>query len=298
MSYPKGNETIRLYLMSGAGNRFTVLDNRSAGISVATLALIAPALSRAPFDDGLPTEGIITLQSADTTDRFTAEFFNPDGSHGAMCGNGGRCAVRFADASGAITVHENIRFTMAGTEYLARFVESKVEVRFPPAKDIIENIEISAHGVLLPATYVNVGSDHVVFFYDDLRQLLPALPEDFHDFDLAVFAPPIRNHTVFAPRGVNVNVIYLNGSNLLLRTFERGVEGETGACGTGALSAAIAAVLRGVALSPITLIPTSGRPLIVKMDNNSPHDVLYLEGDAVFHDHLDVEIKGESVRFL
>lgn len=298
MNYPESSKTIRLYLMSGAGNRFTVFDNRSASLSLATLTSVAPTLCRAPFADGLPTEGLITLQSVAAPARFAAEFFNPDGSHGAMCGNGGRCAVRFAGDFGAITAHENILFTMAGTEYLARFVESDVEVRFPPTREIIENIEIAVHGALLTATYVNVGSDHSVFFYDDLRRLLPALPEDFHHFDLAAFAPPIRNHTTFAPRGVNVNVICVHGSNLLLRTFERGVEGETGACGTGALSAAIAAVMRGIVRSPVTLLPTSGRPLTVSMKKNSPVAALYLEGDAVFHDHLDVEISGKSVRFL
>ena len=291
--HPGNSAIVLLRLMSGAGNRFTVFDNRAAQIPAGILADAAPALCRAPFADGLRTEGLITLEAADGDGIFAAEFFNPDGSHGAMCGNGGRCAVNFARSSAAIVAEHHIGFTMAGAEYTARLTPNGVEVRFLPAREIIENVEITAHGALISATYINVGSDHAVVFYDDLRLIFPALPDDLRRFDLAGFAPAIRRHERFAPRGVNVNVAQINPENwnsLLLRTFERGVEAETGACGTGALSSAIAAVLRGIIRPPVTVIPSSGRVLTVGMEDDSPRGELTLEGDAEMHDAVRAEI--------
>lgn len=286
-----------IWLVSGAGNRFSVLDNRLSRISLDALSVAATALCRASFADSLPTEGVISLQKSDGISRFDAAFFNPDGSTGAMCGNGARCAVVYARNLAAISDTSPIQFTMAGATYSAELSSAGVTVSFPPAYKIIESLNVEAFGTTLNAAYVNVGSDHAVFFYEDLKKEIPDFPDNFHTFDLTAFAIPLRRHRRFAPHGVNINVAkksLVDSNTLYLRTFERGVEGETGSCGTGSLASAIIGVLRGKVASPVTIIPKSNRSLIIRMEGGSPYAGLALDGDAIFHDAIAADIAADG----
>lgn len=284
-------------LMSGAGNRFAAFDNRIVQMPLHILSSASTALCHAPFADNLPAEGVIVLQKADGISKFDAVFFNPDGSTGAMCGNGARCAVIFALELKAVSSVHRIQFTMAGETYTAEFVSNGISVCFPPAYEITDNIKIEVLGKTVNTVYVNVGSEHAVFFYEDLKNIFLDFPDDFHTFDIETFAKPLRWHKRFAPRGVNINVAeksLKNDNMLFLRTFERGVEGETGACGTGALATAITGVLHGIVASPITIYPKSNRPMTVRMNGGSPYSALTLEGDAVLHDAIKVKIANNG----
>ncbi len=294
------NISIVLQLMSGAGNRFTVFDNRISQISNHIISSLAPKLCHAPFADGLPTEGVIALHYGDGMSEFEATFFNPDGSHGVMCGNGGRCAVAYSRKISSIATDKNIRFTMAGTQYSANILDSDISLIFPPALEISENIEIFVHNSPIHVFYANVGSDHVVCFYEDLEKFFQSNNNDFSSLNIIEFAKPIRWHQQFAPRGVNVNIVDARTSDdgsYSIRTFERGVEAETGACGTGAIAAALALITKKRAISPIILTPTSKKKLTIQLKNNDINGRIELIGNAEFADTLQADVYNDTIIF-
>lgn len=262
--------------MSGAGNTFAVLDNRTEHHSLDVLQSITPALCDRSVLGLRPAEGVLVLQQADAH-SFRGDFLNPDGSYGAMCGNGGRCIVRFATARSCVANDAGIiPFELSGTAYWARTVDADhITVHFPAPLQMEQYSVGALDDISVPVLYVNVHSDHAVIRAADLN--IPIA--DFRTFDLAAVALPIRHHRMFA-RGVNVNVYAIDSTRMvLLRTFERGVEAETGACGTGALSTALAARQWDGIGSRARIMPPSGRELTVDILDNTE---LLLTGDAMF----------------
>ncbi len=268
--------------MSGAGNIFTIIDGRKLPVSISEWQKVTPTLC----NGFIKTEGLIILTQTEvltknnnSTFSFKSEFFNPDGSYGAMCGNGGRCAVRFALSSIDDPVVSNqfsiISFTMAGALYQAMTIGDEIRVHFPMPLEIRSDIEVSDSGITICGDFVDVGSQHFVVNYSQLEADIP-----FREFDIAKFAPPFRFHKRFAPRGANINLYEVDGTTLSIRTFERGVEAETGACGTGAISTAISAINHSLVQSPVTLIPPSGIPLTVGYEQEN--SVVWLQGAAEF----------------
>ncbi|MBI3260339.1 MAG: diaminopimelate epimerase [Ignavibacteriae bacterium] len=268
--------------MSGAGNIFTVIDGRESVVSIEQWQKLTPLLCSGEF----PTEGLIILNNSEIltknnkpTLNFTSEFFNPDGSHGAMCGNGGRCAVRFAlntlnDPSFSNSI-STISFTMAGTAYQAEIIANEIRVYFPMPVEFRENIEVSDSIKTIHGDFVDVGSQHFVVNYNQLQTDIP-----FREFEIEVFAPPFRFHKVFEPRGANINLYEVVNNKINLRTYERGVEAETGACGTGAISTAVSTVTHNLVQSPVTIIPPSGIQLTVGYEPEN--SVVWLQGTAEF----------------
>lgn len=266
---------IKITYMSGAGNLFTVIDNRDYNFSNELLKKLAPIVCSEKFT----TEGLLVINKSDSFD-FNADFYNPDGSSGVMCGNGGRCSVLFA---GKYNFIENlakplIEFSMAGDLYKAKLEHETVSLYMPPPNEISTNINIDEEFFSGFADYINVNSDHIVFNYSKLY-----FTENFFEFDLEKFAKPLRNLTKLFPAGVNVNVFYIdNQNNIHLRTFERGVEGETGACGTGATSTAISIAIKGLADFPINIFPKSKSLLKIDCVGDFPNDIknMILQGSA------------------
>lgn len=272
--------------MSGAGNAFVVIDARHASFLPNELQSVIPALCVRAAVNLPDAEGVILLTGSGQGSA-TSLFFNPDGSTGAMCGNGGRCLVRFALDSGS-TLDDNacMVFTMAGTTYSARVTDAgNICVKFPPPKELrtIDSTEVSSmYSAKSPlqeapqtAAYVNVGSDHVVLLLNDGTSLW--------DQPLEAIALPIRHNTVFK-NGTNVNIASIvDRGRFSMRTFERGVEGETGACGTGAISTAIALWRAGCVDDSVSIEPTSRKSLHVHIEHAD--DVITsvtLCGDAVY----------------
>lgn len=281
--------------MSGAGNAFVVIDGRGQTISSTTIASLVPSLCNRASLSMKPAEGVLVLNDIGPG-TATSTFFNPDGSTGAMCGNGGRCLVRFALDNGATLDARNLFvFSMAGTTYSAGVSDSGVVcVDFPPPveeRDILPN-EIPE--LPLGAKYLDVGSDHVVV---DTRLLVTGIITEISTdirtstdtvielakLPLDEIAIPIRNNAMFT-RGTNVNLATIvNRGTIHMRTFERGVEGETGACGTGAISTAIALWRTGEVDDDVTLVPTSGKALrVVIHHRNDVISGVTLCGDAVY----------------
>jgi diaminopimelate epimerase len=223
-------KNIQYRFMHGAGNIFCVIDNRVSMLSISELAQFI--VEDIPIN--WTVDGLIAIRKSDVFD-FEVDFLNPDGSHGPMCGNGARCAVRYyvqeimepVQNSGAVS------FMMAGITYQAEYVSYGhiVTVHFknsPSIKSVALPIEHDLHGF-----YVENGSDHLII---DAKQFMNS-EQEFEEFDLDAFAKPLRRLAIF-PRGVNVNLVYPKENGVLrIRTFERGVERETAACGTGSLAA-------------------------------------------------------------
>jgi len=244
--------------MSGAGNLFSVIDNRKYKFDINTLKQLSPILCSKNEYNNFISEGFIAIEDSDSYD-FTAKFFNPDGSFGAMCGNGGRCAVHFAFHNKFFTNNANILFDMADNIYEAKIErDGNITLKFPPPVEIVLNKIIEIDTLNFNLTYIDVGSPHAVINYSELNLNMP-----FREFDISKYGKSIRYHNEFQPSGVNANFYLIDKNCIQLRTYERGVEAETGACGTGAISTAIAGhFLHGLPF-PITIIPPSRQPLSV-----------------------------------
>ena len=217
----------KLYKFSGAGNDFVVIDGREGDVSTFREVACIEALCRE-----FKTDGLMILGSGDAEVDFTMEFYNPDGSGGMMCGNGGRCIVAFADylgikpASGDVFLFRAPDGLHTG-EILERPEDGLWEVR-------IKMIDVQGITPMLGGFFLNTGTRHFVKFVDDVEQV-----------DIDTEGKALRWNEAFAPIGTNVNFVHVAPDGLHVRTFEKGVEGETLACGTGLTASAIAAYYIG-----------------------------------------------------
>ncbi|GAB5465991.1 MAG: diaminopimelate epimerase [Candidatus Kapaibacteriales bacterium] len=245
----------KIYFMSGAGNLFTVLDNREIDLNTEKASKLAIALCSENNPSGRATEGFMLLNNSNKF-AFECLYFNPDGSSGMMCGNGARCIVKFAKHLD-ILKSDNFTFEMNGREYSAIYSETTIKIffGFPENNFMYYNEDSNVKG-----TYLFNGSDHLVVEH---------LKNDFDHFNLESFAVPIMKDTKF-PKSVNINIYRPNEDGTFsLRTFERGVNKETGACGTGALALGYhIATIKNIN-PPFTIYPTSKEQLLVDMDKTS-----------------------------
>lgn len=220
----------KIFKFSGAGNDFVVLDGRKADVSAYRQPERIGALCREYKTDGLMILG--TDPKAD----FSMEFYNPDGSGGMMCGNGGRCIVAFADMLGLVPASGETLFRAPDGLHTATILSR------PPAEGtwIVRLKMIDVQGIT-PAKggyFLNTGTRHLVQFVDDADAV-----------DIEKEGPALRWDKEFAPEGTNVNFVQATAEGLKVRTFEKGVEGETLACGTGLTASAIAAYKQGIPAS-------------------------------------------------
>ena len=218
---------IRMFRYSGAGNSFIAIDGRDTDVSRFRERRVIHMLCLANGTDGL-----MILDKSCTTD-FKMEFFNPDGSSGMMCGNGGRCIVAFADFLGVKPFHSTDYVFEApdgihNAQILSQLGDCKM-VRLEMG-DVLDYRE-SQGGLFL-----DTGARHLVLFVPDVEQV-----------DVESEGKRLRFDAEFAPQGTNVDFVsVMPDGSLTVRTFEKGVERETLACGTGITASAMAACLRGL----------------------------------------------------
>jgi diaminopimelate epimerase len=275
---------INLTYMDGAGNTFTVVDDRLYNIPNKIYSAAASRLC----SEHHKTEGLIILRAGNDVYDFIAEFFNPDGSGSTMCGNGGRCAVRFAVDNG-FSDKKELFFEMVGNEYRAVIGDKNIQL-FLPAPSEFRASEVKSEGLIRSGNFVDVGSAHFVINQTDCVDISTV---EIRQCDLTKFAPPLRYNAAFAPVGVNVNLYsIIDRSTIDLRTWEKGVEGETGACGTGAVSTALSAYGKGEIDFPLTIIPPSGQKLIIDCVANDEDEIetVILEGPAQTYDNNNIEM--------
>ena len=275
---------IKVTYMSGAGNLFTVIDNTNGKLNFDDAKKLATKLCLVNEVNKFETEGLMILEkSADY--QFECVFFNPDGSTGMMCGNGGRAIVRFAQNRGLIVnPNETIKFKMAGDIYSAKIEENLIDLEM---SDILKHKEqqLKLQGRLVNTHFIDNGSQHTVVRIDKLDLL------DIDKLDIIGFGREIRYNEVFGKIGSNANFYKIENHKVFLRTYERGVEKETGACGTGAVATAIAAVMEKELDFPVEIIPTSGEKLIIDKKINSENKIKYhLIGPAVILEEKEIEV--------
>lgn len=280
--------SVRYTKMSGAGNTFIVVDGGSLPPAI-DLSHLAQSICAETLDHG-GADGFIAVAPWDGGD-FEMKYFNRDGSSGMMCGNGGRCAVRFAVDAGHVADPSAIRFVAAGVVYGAELTDRGVRLHFPEPRAFRLGLSVDLFDVERVCHFGDVGTPHAVIFVDDMNEAGIGVVADI---PIDRWGAALRNHALFAPGGANANFVEIapEGEGIRLRTFERGVEGETGACGTGAISAGIIASLaRGVA-PPVAVVTSSGDTLTVdfSIEEGSVKNVT-LEGNAenLLHGWFDPE---------
>ncbi len=259
---------IEFYKMSGAGNDFILVDNRDGVFDFADMPSAVKQLCRRALSVG--ADGLILVERPDREGiDFRWRFFNADGSDATMCGNGARCAARLAFLLG-ISGRSVSFLTGAGIVRGEVFESGRVAVGMADPRGASLGQELVIDGKRIAYDFIDTGVPHVVITTHDVSR-----------FDLAGLGPKIRYHEAFAPYGTNVNVIGLSKTGVVrIRTYERGVEDETMACGTGAVAAAVTAFMHGKIGPPVTLVPTSGVPLTVGFTGGQDITGVTLEGDA------------------
>lgn len=298
-------------MYSGAGNLFAVVDAFNNPTVFGKVKLKALAQTVANRKGPVGSDGLIVLARSARA-PFMMNFYNPDGSFGALCGNGARCAVQAAvdfgliaspdtnfEVLGELVRAERVEQAHSGTDFspLGEVGRTKVHptgvltnsahlrVYYNDPKKIKLKFKLSLGGELVGCNYVDVGSQHGVIFFDDVEQFKG---QTIENFDINKYGQAIRTHKDFEPLGVNANfaqvMLDAEGEYIRIRTYERGVEGETLACGTGCMSTAIVTYgLKKVIGLPIRLKTQSGEFVKVNFsaaDDGHIHD-LSLEGSAV-----------------
>ncbi len=280
--------------MSGSGNDFILIDNRRKILKEESLKGFVARICQHRLSVG--GDGVILIEPASESlarpgrargvgaseERsphgppykkpadFRWRLFNADGGEAEFSGNGGRCAARFAylkKISGKKLSFE----TLAGL-VKAEVKKDQVKIQFPEIKDMRPNQSISVDGQGLQGHFINTGVPHVVHYVGDVDQV-----------EVVGLGKKIRHHPLFQPAGTNVNfVMMLDPHTIRIRTYERGVEDETLACGSGSVAAALITGALDKGKSPITVIQRSGKSLLVYFRwDGMVFSEVFLEGDAM-----------------
>jgi len=256
---------ITFYKFSGTGNDFIIIDNRKRIVEEKGLPDFVAKVCRRKMSVG--ADGLILIENSDIAD-FRWRFFNSDGSTAEMCGNGARCAARFAYMNGIAGTEMSFE-TLAGI-ISARIIADQVKIKMTDPGDI-RDYSIETENGSLSVSSINTGVPHAVI-----------VTEDIESAQVLRQGREIRFHKAFAPAGTNVNFVSRQSEGSIAnRTYERGVEDETLACGTGCVAAAIVTAYKTGTLSPIRVLTGSGGYLTVHYEQEKGRFFnVYLEGDA------------------
>jgi diaminopimelate epimerase len=238
---------VRFMKMDGAGNDFILIDNRPGDIDL-DRSLIVRLCDR---HRGIGADGILLLEKASNHADFRMRYFNADGGEAEMCGNGARCFARFANkvAGG----HDKISFETPAGVIAAELTGDLVTLQMTEPTGLRLSIDVRDADQNKTIHFINSGVPHVV---------IPVSRID--DVDVRREGSAIRRHKMFSPNGTNVNFIEKRGpEKLAVRTYERGVEDETLACGTGVVASALIFSIVEKVNGPITVIVRGGDELQV-----------------------------------
>ena len=253
--------------MSGTGNDFILIDHRTPFLAREEMPAFARAVCERRVSVG--ADGLILIEKSETAD-FRWQFLNGDGSWAEMCGNGARCAARFAHALGIAPAR--MRFETVAGLIEAEVTGQSVKLKMTAPTGLRLHEKLTVNGREQVVHSLNTGVPHAVLFMEDAQQA-PVLE----------WGRTIRFHEHFQPAGTNVNFVQQTGNGLIVRTYERGVEGETLACGTGAVASAIIAGLLGQVKAPVTVTTSGGEQLIIHYSLAGQEIAgVYLEGPANF----------------
>lgn len=233
--------------MNGAGNDFVMVDNRDLSLSLERGA-IARLCDR---HRGIGADGLLAVEPAQNGADFRMRYYNADGGEAEMCGNGARCFARFASRLSGKT--EAISFETIAGVITAKLLGERVQLEMSEPTDLQLNIPLTARAEELTVHFVNTGVPHAIVVVPNIAAV-----------DVFNLGAALRYHERFAPKGTNANFIEVQTPRVLaIRTYERGVEGETLACGTGVCAAALIHHALTGAESPIEVRVKGGDTLEV-----------------------------------
>jgi len=279
-------DSVPFFKMHGSGNHFVLLDNRNLAVAVADMADWARAVCRDGF--GVGADGLIFLEEAPGSDvDYRWHFYNADGSRAEMCGNGSRCAARLAYELG-----------MAGAGHAFGTDAGPIRAEVDPGSRLVKvqltepsnlelDLELEVNGQPRTMHFVNTGVPHAVVVCTDVAAV-----------NVAETGRAVRMHPRFAPAGTNVNFIQvLDRGRMHLRTYERGVEAETFACGTGAAASVVTAHALDLCGPQVEVTTTGSEILQISIEN----DTVFLQGEAtlafegrMYLDSLGIPRQGQG----
>jgi len=268
---------LHFYKMNGAGNDFVVIDNRALDLPL-TREQIALLCDR---HHGVGADGLLAVEPPEQGADFRFRYYNADGGEAEMCGNGARCFARFTSHLLPETPDRVTFETIAGT-LAAELLDENIRVAMSEPEGLQLDTGVTIDGLDAPIHSINTGVPHAVSFVDDITTL------DVHRLGSA-----IRYHDHFAPAGANANFVQaLAPGHIGIRTYERGVEDETLACGTGMVACALLHHLLDGAPSPIQVDVRGGDTLEIGFEKtgDSSFSNVTLTGPADFVFEGDIEI--------
>jgi len=261
--------------MNGAGNDFVLVDNRDGNLSLCR-ETIARLCDR---HRGIGADGLLVVEPAAGAADFRMRYYNSDGGEAEMCGNGARCFARFANRLDG--PRQNVSFETQAGVISANFIGEQVCLAMSDPKDLSMNIELGLKPKTLVVHFVNTGVPHAVTVVDDIEESA-----------VGTLGAAIRFHRHFAPKGTNANFIKpLDARTIAIRTYERGVEAETLACGTGVVASAIVFHELTDAASPVGVRVRGGDLLEVGFEKSGDvYRKVTLTGPADFVFDGEIEI--------
>ena len=252
--------------VAGSGNDFILVDARHRSFSGQI-----PALARAWCDrkKGIGADGLLWIAPSRKADA-RMRIFNPDGSEAAMCGNGLRCVALFLHSRDHGKKELRLE-TGAGLMQAQRVRPERIRIQMTMPRNLRLGIRLTLRGIRYELHAVNTGVPHAVLRVRSLERI-----------DLSTLGPRIRFHRLFQPAGTNVDLLRIdNPHQVAVRTYERGVEAETLACGTGAVASVIIGAALGRLQPPVQVTTAGGETLTVGFrQSRKPWEGLYLEGPA------------------
>lgn len=268
--------TLKFWKMNGAGNDFVMLDNRTQSVHLDKEA-IARLCDR---HRGVGADGLLLVEPPANGGDFKMRYHNADGGEAEMCGNGARCFARYVNRLHEDTLKALKFETLAGM-ISAEFPGDQVRINMSEPHSLKLNQTLPVEGVELTVHSVNTGVPHAVVFVEDLENT------NVHGLGAG-----LRYHSAFAPKGTNANFVKVTGPNSIsIRTYERGVEGETLACGTGMVACAlIAQELHGFT-SPVSVLVRGGDTLQIGFEKTADgyrNVTLHGPADFVFEGTVEV----------
>ena len=246
-SHPYNFSMLRFTKMNGAGNDFVMIDNRAGDVRLRPEQIVRIC----DRHSGVGADGILLLERGSNGADFRMRYYNRDGGEAEMCGNGARCFARFANK--IANAPTKISFQTPAGLIRGELHGELVTLQMSEPKDLQLNVGLEVEGEDTKVHYINSGVPHV---------LIPVARVDVvHVYERG---RALRRHQKFAPAGANVNFIEKRGPReILVRTYERGVEDETLACGTGVVASALVFAATEKVDGPISVTVRSGSELSV-----------------------------------
>jgi len=273
---------------TASGNDFVIIDSRNKTFDFNYNNFVKIACNR---KFGIGADGVIFIEK-DIDCDFLMRYFNSDGSEGSLCGNGARCASKYYSR---FTNKKQLSFKAIGKKYESDILDNSVRLYLPDLSNEIKNYNFEIENYDLNAFFINTGSPHIIIFENEFKKI-----GDIQQLDVYKYGNLIRNHSSLLPDGANINFVkIIDDNSIRIRTYERGVEDETLACGTGSIASAIISYLTFNMKKPIRILTQGGEIFIVNFDqNNTIIEKISLEGSAKlvfdgisFYDEKNNELK-------